>query len=76
MRNLQMILSSLEPLDSWKSIMKMLNPNERMKDKKLKTDETEQGKSFINLVQSSRSLIVPEHKPSISLATSNIKKYN
>jgi hypothetical protein len=36
-----MILSSLEPLDSWKSIMKMLNPNERMKDKKLKTDETE-----------------------------------
>ncbi|CAD8055333.1 unnamed protein product [Paramecium sonneborni] len=70
-RELNVILSSLQPLDSWKCLMKTLPNNQIIKEKKLKTQEVELQKLNLESQQSIRQSILNESRSSISLSLIN-----
>ncbi|CAD8057643.1 unnamed protein product [Paramecium sonneborni] len=72
-RELNVILSSLQPLDSWKCLMKTLPSSQIIKEKKLKTQEVEQQKSNFESQQSIRQSILNESRGSITLSLNNRK---
>ncbi|CAD8150224.1 unnamed protein product [Paramecium pentaurelia] len=72
-RELNVILSSLQPLDSWKCLMKTIPNNQFIKDKKLKTQEVELQKSTLDSQRSIRQSILNESHTSMSQITNNRK---
>ncbi|CAD8140804.1 unnamed protein product [Paramecium pentaurelia] len=72
-RELTVILSSLQPLDSWRCLIKTLPSSQIIKEKKLKTQEVELQKSTLESQLNNRQSVLNESRASISLTLNNRK---
>ncbi|CAD8138095.1 unnamed protein product [Paramecium octaurelia] len=72
-RELTVILNSLQPLDSWKCLLKTVPSSQIKNEKKLKTQEVELQKSLIESQRSIRQSALNDSRASLSQTVNNRK---